>query len=74
MNNKLSEMKFQRGQKPSCKETKQRNESCTSSQYHSAVPNLKEIDEQVVPNAATIIAKPNFQGAAHDIIQRGAFY
>ena len=30
-------------------------------------------NEQVVPNTATSIAKPNSQGAAHDIIQKGAF-
>ena len=30
-------------------------------------------NEEVIPNTATTIAKPNLQGAAHNIIQKGAF-
>lgn len=35
----------------------------------SSKPN-KNPNKQVVPNKATIIAKPNFQGAAHNIVKK----
>ena len=43
-------------------------------QYHPVVQSKSERNpnEEVEPNKATTIAKPNFQGAAHNIMQKGA--
>ena len=77
MNKTLSEVKFQDRTQALLDpfqrdKTKKRILHFVTTQYHPAVPNLKEILE-VVPDTATTTAKPNFQGAAHDITQKVAF-
>ena len=61
-----------KGHKPSSNETKQKK---TNLALHKTIPpgsskSQRNLNEEVVPNTATTIAKPNFQGAAHNIIQK----
>ena len=75
INNTLSEVKFQEKTQALLQWniTKKRILPFVT-QHNPAVPNLKEIlTSEVVPDRATTIVKPNFQGAAYNNIQKGAF-
>ena len=37
----------------------------------SSFKSQRNLTEELVPNTATIITKPNFQAAGHDIIKKG---
>ena len=72
INNALSEVRFEQGTQALL----QRNETKkTNLALHKTIPpgsskSQRNLNEEVVPNTATTIAKSNLQGAAHNIIQR----
>ena len=75
INNTLSEVKFQERTEslPPTKQNKETNLTCRNTIHSSSSKSQRNLNEEVVANTATTIAKPNFQGAAHDIIQKGSF-
>ena len=72
INNALSEVRFEQRTQALL----QRNETKkTNLALHKTIPpgsskSQRNLNEEVVPNTATTIAKWNFQGASHNIIQR----
>jgi len=54
-------------------ETKQWDEYWLSLRWPSSSKSWRNPNEELVPNTATTVAKPNFQGSAHNIIQKGVF-
>ena len=73
INNTLSEVKFQQRTQAPSNETKQK----TNLALHNTIPPSSfksqiNLNEEVVSNTATTIAKSNLQGTAHNIIQKEA--
>ena len=58
---------------PPTKQNKETNLSLCNTMLPSRSKSERNPNKDVVPNAATTIAKPNFQGVAHTIIQKGTF-
>ena len=62
---------FKKGHKPSSNETKQKtNLALRNTIPPSSSKSQRNLNEEEVPNTAKTIAKPNFPGAAHNIIQK----
>ena len=73
VNNTLSEVKFQERTQALLQRNKTKKRILPFiTQYHPAVPNLKEILTGMWYLTATAIAKSDLQGTAHNIIQKGA--
>ena len=70
--NKLSEVKFQESPPPT-KQSKETNLALCNTIPLSSSKSERNPNKEVVSNTATTIAKPNFQGAAHNTIQKWAF-
>ena len=58
---------------PPTKQNKETNLTVRNTISLSSSKSERNPNEEVVPNTETTIANPNFQGAAHNIIQKGAF-
>ena len=74
INNTLSEVKFQERTQALLQRNKTKK---TNLALHNTIPpssskSQRNLNEEVVSNKATTIAKSNLQGTAHNIIQKGA--
>ena len=72
INNALSEVRFEQRTQALLQRNKTKK---TNLALHNTIPpgsskSQRNLNKEVVPNTATTIAKPNFQGAAHNIIQK----
>ena len=72
INNALSEVRFELRTQALLQrnETKKKNLALHKTIPPGSSKSQRNLNEEVVPNRATTIAKSNFQGAPHNIIQR----
>ena len=63
---------FNKGHKPPSNETREKKPMLPfiNTIHSSSSKSQRNLNEEVVPNTTTAIGKPNFQGTAHNIIQK----